>query len=187
MITTQKVYIHNFGSSTTKSRSANVTLSGVTQIIGSAFTHTGSATATLSGTKLSLTARSGSYYSRSCDKYNYTCPYGTVSGTKCTGSDYYVETVMTYDCVCTYPYACTKTGESGNLSAKCPTGWYIGGYYTDSGFPSSAGASCSSSDSFSWSRTMVGECVWEKDFDATKGSCNSYTYYYRYTVGVIVK
>ena len=81
VITTQKVYIHNFGSSTTRSRSTNVTLSGVTQIIGSAFTHTGSATATLSGTKLSLTAKSGSYYSRSCDSRS--CPDGgTVSGTR---------------------------------------------------------------------------------------------------------
>lgn len=200
VLLTKKVYIHNFARSTTRSRSTTASISGFTSIVGSPFANTGRATATLSGTSLSLTAKSGTYYTRSCDEYSYSCPNGgSLSGTTCTGSTYNQIQLRTAQCACIKEdggSSCWSAGSTGPTPGTCDTGYefdtssldYTQGNPYDGTVSNCDGVTEPNENLwFYYDSAYTWKCNWVEDYAATKGSCADYTYYYRYTVGVIVE
>ena len=176
----KKVYIHNFNRSTSRSRSTTVTVDSGTSIIGTAFTNTGTASASLSGTTLTISASNGAYYDYSSGSTcsSFTCPNGgSLSGGICTGSSYFGgEGCNMYKCnyLGNWEYW-TNTNE-----VSCPDGYTKS--YSCAGAPTQ---SCENGEVHC--STCTARCNWNGNYVATCTSYSSYTdYYYRYTVGVIL-
>lgn len=177
VIVTKKVAHYYFTSSTTRSRSATLTVSGVTEMVGSPMVDTGSVTATLSGTSIKFSVSGGTRHKRDCE-----CPDGgSVSGTTCTGSTYTITTTRTYTCNCggaSNTSNCSEKSCSGACDSGCKTG-YTKGTATDHGW--SPTSSTCTSGTYSATRKWTASCKWDGNYSA---DCTSY---YRYTAAVVVR
>ena len=172
-----------------------MTVSGFTSIVGSPFSNTGTVTATLSGTKLSLTAKNGTGQSTVCIR-TYTCPNGgKVSNKICTGTDYtQTSTTKKIFCECTTGSAFCYGGTSSPALFSCKTGYEAAEPMSSSsgtpygGTVTKCSGASTSEEWFYYDKTTSWTCKWSGDYDAVLDNADCVpTTYYKYTIGVIVE